>query len=388
MTAAAKLDCRPLTLPLNVRLSDSDIRRIAPVQDVLLRPLDYPDIDAWRNATMRSLIRATGGDAAMFQLDAPGVVSHCSEHLDPAPLDAYASEYMPEFSRTKRLYRRAVRLVAGNRFTLWRDHLDWFYDSDYFNELVVKLRAFDVIWVAAPTMSTRFPAMLHTYHDSRRARHFDAADVQLMRLLGPALDSGVRTVLRSLAGSAALTASLDEQPGGTLVFDSSGRLLHRNRMFASLVATRDDERLIARAGEAMARGIFAPVPADLVRPDAVSRTVATRAGRFQLHAARMPEGMFALGATVLVTVTAAAAPLLDRTAVRNRYGLTRRQAEVALLLTDRKTNDEIADALCVSPHTARHHTEAVMGKLGARSRREVARIVRCAESSTGGVART
>ncbi|NBB73424.1 MAG: hypothetical protein GVY35_07070, partial [Bacteroidetes bacterium] len=54
-------------------------------------------------------------------------------------------------------------------------------------------------------------------------------------------------------------------------------------------------------------------------------------------------------------------------------GLTPRQAEVAQLLARRKTNREIADALCISPHTARHHTEAVLRKLEVDSRRAVAR---------------
>jgi DNA-binding CsgD family transcriptional regulator len=40
-------------------------------------------------------------------------------------------------------------------------------------------------------------------------------------------------------------------------------------------------------------------------------------------------------------------------------------------LAQRKTNPEIAHALCISPHRARHHTEAVLSKLGISSRREV-----------------
>ena len=45
------------------------------------------------------------------------------------------------------------------------------------------------------------------------------------------------------------------------------------------------------------------------------------------------------------------------------------------LLARCKTNGEIAEALCISPHTARHHTEAVLRKLEVGSRRQVARRV-------------
>jgi DNA-binding CsgD family transcriptional regulator len=53
--------------------------------------------------------------------------------------------------------------------------------------------------------------------------------------------------------------------------------------------------------------------------------------------------------------------------------LTARERQVAALLARRATNAEIAAALGVSPHTARHHTEHVLQKLGLNSRRMLAR---------------
>jgi DNA-binding CsgD family transcriptional regulator len=55
-----------------------------------------------------------------------------------------------------------------------------------------------------------------------------------------------------------------------------------------------------------------------------------------------------------------------------RFGLTRREAQVARLLARRATNREIADQLGVSPHTVRHHVENIFAKLGIHSRRSVA----------------
>ncbi len=53
---------------------------------------------------------------------------------------------------------------------------------------------------------------------------------------------------------------------------------------------------------------------------------------------------------------------------RKGLGLTKREADVARLLAERRSNLEIAAALCISPHTARHHTEQVLVKLGLHSR--------------------
>lgn len=57
----------------------------------------------------------------------------------------------------------------------------------------------------------------------------------------------------------------------------------------------------------------------------------------------------------------------------NRAGLTARQLEVVQLVVGGCTNAEIADQLVVSLRTAEHHVAAVLAKLGASSRREVAR---------------
>jgi DNA-binding CsgD family transcriptional regulator len=55
--------------------------------------------------------------------------------------------------------------------------------------------------------------------------------------------------------------------------------------------------------------------------------------------------------------------------------LTAREFQVAFLLASRRSNREIADALHLSPATAKRHTENILIKLGLRSRREVERVI-------------
>lgn len=69
--------------------------------------------------------------------------------------------------------------------------------------------------------------------------------------------------------------------------------------------------------------------------------------------------------------TAEQTPLPDCCELRRRFRLTERESEVALLLAQRRTNKEIARLLAVSTHTALHHTERVLRKLGISSRRHV-----------------
>ncbi len=55
--------------------------------------------------------------------------------------------------------------------------------------------------------------------------------------------------------------------------------------------------------------------------------------------------------------------------------LTKRELEIAELVTDRLTNPQIADKLFLSKKTVESHIRNLFVKLGASSRVEVARIV-------------
>jgi DNA-binding response OmpR family regulator len=78
------------------------------------------------------------------------------------------------------------------------------------------------------------------------------------------------------------------------------------------------------------------------------------------------------------TAGADAAPrpaALSDEALRERYGLTARQTEVARLLAEGCSNAEIATRLEMSYYTARNHTEQVLGKLGVPSRAAVGALL-------------
>lgn len=56
-------------------------------------------------------------------------------------------------------------------------------------------------------------------------------------------------------------------------------------------------------------------------------------------------------------------------------GLTPREREVAALIAIGRPTKEIAAALSISTHTARHHTERVFAKLGVQTRAAVAAVL-------------
>ena len=59
-----------------------------------------------------------------------------------------------------------------------------------------------------------------------------------------------------------------------------------------------------------------------------------------------------------------------------RFSLTRREVQVANLLAQGLSNQAIAQELKISAHTARHHTQRVLSKLGVHSRGEAGAKIR------------
>lgn len=81
------------------------------------------------------------------------------------------------------------------------------------------------------------------------------------------------------------------------------------------------------------------------------------------------------GGVLVVAVEQRGPQLPSIPELRRRFGLTPREAQVALLLAQRRSNTEIARDLFVSEYTARRHTEQVIRKLRVAKRTEVRRVL-------------
>jgi DNA-binding CsgD family transcriptional regulator len=68
-------------------------------------------------------------------------------------------------------------------------------------------------------------------------------------------------------------------------------------------------------------------------------------------------------------------PKTELAAIRKHFRLTEREAEVARLLLLRRSNIEISEYLGISRHTARHHVQSVLLKLGVHKRSEARQIL-------------
>ena len=359
-------------MALNVR--SADLTAIADAQRVLLSPLDYSTLDAWRHKVNQLTKNLVDADHVTFGLPTAPNVHYSADHT-PAFLQQY-----PEAARTMKRYQnylaRLTELGVWTRRTLWRDFHREFYGSEYYNDLIVPNRAFDAMGVATPVPGEELPAGLYFHHDRPTGRKFGRRGADLLRLLCPAFEAGVHAYLDFHDRRETLLSGIDELDEGILLFDRSGAVAHQNAAAINLLQQdAQREKLFAAArglANTLLNGPSAGKDADSPVPRAVM-PLATSRHSYRLRACLLEASLFGDATPVMVFLRKEGRRLSTEADLQARFRLTEREASVALLLADRYSNTEIAATLGISPHTAHHHTERVLGKLGVTSRHRVRR---------------
>jgi DNA-binding NarL/FixJ family response regulator len=258
------------------------------------------------------------------------------------------------------------------------------HQTELFNDWCVPFRLCDALGMGIQIDDHPLPAGVHFYHETESGRLFGDRGVALLRLLLPAFRSGVNTALRLGRVRSSLGALIDQFPTGLGLFDLGGGRIHVNPAFDALVRAPANgglhlsaDRIVARVAARFRQGARRqPLKSDvesLQKP--VTAVIRAQEGQYRLSGALFE---FAECDEPLVSVLIEKLETGPTTseALVARYQLTRRQLEVAMLLASGLSNQEVANRLGISRHTAERHTEAVLGKLGVRSRAAVASAIR------------
>jgi non-specific serine/threonine protein kinase len=147
---------------------------------------------------------------------------------------------------------------------------------------------------------------------------------------------------------------------------------------AALAATGGQAERAARllgAAEALLRADG--LPSEPAEDDRALWASAIAGARTRLDAEAFAAAWAAGRALTLDEIVAETAAIVSATeggaaTVANDYGLTPREVEVLRLVAAGRTNEEIAEALCVTRRTATTHVTNILGKLGLSSRTQAA----------------
>jgi DNA-binding CsgD family transcriptional regulator len=368
-------------------LTADDTRRLAGLTAALLTPPAGPErVDAWWRGVEAQARELFPGAAIMYSLPHGERMFHLAETVDTALRREFAVIVGndPATGRTRSLdpglqawhdARRASRVLLWNDVINERmlrgigmpmNRLPWYVDG----LIPAGMRVFSGLSTELPSGES----VLCLGYDGRgRARRDAAEELELLRLLLPMFQASHHAWATFGQRQAALQAQLDAIPEALLVAAPGGRTLHRNAALERLLAAEPERDLVLATLHAMAAEVRAP---RLVAAATPARTLATALGAYRLHAALAPAALWGVEGAVQLTVESARPPAArGADAVPAALGLTPREAEVAVLLARRARDPEIAAALGVSVHTARHHTEKVLRKLGLRRRTDVAAVL-------------
>lgn len=358
---------------MSLTLTTVDLHAIEAAQRLLLSPLEYSSLDHWRLAVNRSLKALLGADKVTFFLPLQGQISFFSEELDAASVRAYPGRVQPAGVRSS-VWERLVAIRVGNSDILWQGHMDEFYRSEYYNDYLVPVRAFDGMGMMTGlggTPSATTVAQLILHHDEPNGRRFGERGLGILRLLQPAFQAGVHTYTRLAAHRAHLTGVLDTLSEGVLLCDPHGRVLHTNAALLRMLQNDPEGIRLRSTVERLARSLAEQLSQGANQLPRTEKEIRTALARYRVRGCYAGQGVFGFERDVLVTLECLTPELPPEEVLCERFDLSPTEARVALLLAQGKTNAEVAELMRIRPNTARIHTERVRQKLGVHSRAKV-----------------
>jgi len=175
-----------------------------------------------------------------------------------------------------------------------------------------------------------------------------------------------------------LAEVLDSIEDAFCVADSIGRIRYENGAFEEIMAGAGDPELVRDEVRRLARGVIvgdASVISGTEWATGRASEFQVRRATYRARASLMRKSSADSLPLALVTLETSASTRVPEH-VRVKHRLTPREAQVMELLAEGHSNQDVAEALGVSTHTARHHTGRVLSKLRARGRAEVGAMVR------------
>jgi DNA-binding CsgD family transcriptional regulator len=274
--------------------------------------------------------------------------------------------------------RKALQLEVHHRNDVY--DLDVLKRGELWNDWSVPYHLYDPLALNVET-GGQIPAAIHFYHDRRdRDDAFGERERGLLKILLPAFKAGSESHQRLAVYRSQLSALFDAAAEGYALFGVDGRLLHENPALARLLVGEAEQERLRTAMSTLALGFAAlarrsrgratPKATDIA--PGTYREVRTATGRYRMRATLLAPGLLDAHPCVIIGLEVPERKPLSDEELGQRFMLTPREIQVARLLAEGKQTSEVAEALHVSTHTARHHTERVLSKLGVSSRAAVA----------------
>jgi DNA-binding CsgD family transcriptional regulator len=347
-----------------VHLTSREVTDLHSLCSRLQSPLAFPDIESWRSSVLQATAELLHADNVTFMLPLAGMQPVASLHVDPAAARDYLSYYCQLDDGHER--RRRMGLNVATQRTMYGEDLK---RTELYNDFFVPYRL-----TGGATLTIDFPSGQAAWIGAGGGAVDSGEDrsLAILNALLPHFDAGTRIARHLTNVREGLVDFCDKVPAMLAICDARGGLLHMNPRLREFVDHENGVATIRRIEHVAASLATGQSGADSCR----------QAGRIRSSASWIGSGGPGAGGYIAVVVETAQ-PAEDPALLREHFGLTGREAEVALLVAAGLSSKAIAAELSISWHTARRHTERILRKVGVARRAGVAAAISELRKSNG-----
>ena len=346
---------------MNLTLNAREQALLSKTLRILASPFEHERLDDWIRVTAESARKVLGAERkAFFSIPGRSAVYHPGySEKDVAEYE----HYQPLLSSSA-MFSRTARLKVATRRQAYGPHYETVMGGPYGREYLPRIRAFDSLSISVPLREIprkQADTIQLIFCTTSPERTFTDRQVAIACLLHPALESGIHTYRRLAAAQDQMTDLLDSGGGACALYTVDGNLLHCTPALED-VLLREPRREDLMAYVRWVALSFGSPDAD-VTCRALKARFNGALGGYTLSPSCVRKLLDRPAILISVSPPRRRRVLPTAKALAERFGLTPQEARVALHLADRRTNREIAKALCISIHTARHHVRHTLEKL-------------------------
>jgi DNA-binding CsgD family transcriptional regulator/PAS domain-containing protein len=363
---------------MSLTLSDTDQARLTTVFTAAASPLSYPSVDAWRRTVREHLVTLLGADRSVSWLHIDGEPPlEAPTGVGPA-IAAYA-DYYHALDTGLSQRRRALGLEIVPLRSIY--DVQQLPKTELWNDWSIPHHLHDALAITVDVPGSPNPVGFWFYHERASAASFGERGEALLRLVLPVVKAGIDALHQLTAQRRQLLTILDRLPQGVQLLNAAGDVLHENPALVDHLAQHPERHRVRAEMQRAAHDVSAvmerPRGAKTGSSHALGapvRELRTGAGRMRIVATWLGPGLLAPVSVVLVLLESVSdkPPVTD---LQTRYGLTAREIEVLHHVRCGASVPDLAERLQISRHTARHHVEALRGKLGVHRVGEIAALL-------------
>jgi DNA-binding CsgD family transcriptional regulator len=327
--------------------------------------------DVWRQSVLRSLRSLTGSDKALLVIRSAEGPAAYGENVSQDLLSAYLDRFSALDRSRAALSEYGLEVWSLSQ--LWP--LGELERSKYYQSFAAPNRLYDTVGVTLQFATPRAQACLLFHKTERGLAAVTEHRRELLTLLIEPIRVGFGVDLGTLDPFPQMSSLINVTGQALALYGMHGRELAQNPVMRRILGQDQERDALLEQMQGVARSVLACLASGGQArgrthrdTDGTRREVATSQAAYRLRGNLVGRNALGHGTAVLVSLDRVAFQVPAPDSLRERYGLTLRELQVASLLMHRLTNAEIARMLGISPHTARHHTESVLSKFGVRSR--------------------